>query len=78
MPAATSEAKTRIRMSAANGNETVSAWRSSFSDCSAWSSVAGATPVSWSVRPAGWSISARSSSIWSTAASSVMSRRTTT
>ena len=29
MPAAMSEAKTRIRMSAANGNETVSAWTSS-------------------------------------------------
>ena len=50
MPAATSEEKTRTRMSAANGNDTVSAWISSFSDWTAWSSVAGATPVSSSVR----------------------------
>ena len=71
-------AKTRTRMSAANGSDTVSAWISSFSDCSAWSCVAGATPVSWRVRPVGWSMSARSSSISSTAASSVMSSRTTT
>ena len=49
MPAATSEAKTRIRISAANGNETDSAWTSSFSDWWAWSTVTGATPVSWSV-----------------------------
>ena len=47
MPAAMSDEKTRIGISAANGKDTVSAWTSSFSDCAAWSSVAGATPVSW-------------------------------
>ena len=78
MPAATSDAKTRMRIRAANGNETVSAWTSSFSDCSAWSWVAGATPVSRRVRPVGWSIRVRSSPISSTAASSVIARRTTT
>ena len=65
-------------MSAAKGNDTVSAWTSSFSDCFAWSCVAGPTPVSWSVRSDGRWISARKSSIASTASSSVMFSRTTT
>ena len=78
MPAATIEAKTRTRISAANGNETDSAWMSSFSAWTVWSSVAGATPVSSSSAPVGWSISARISGIRSTASSSVIARSTMT
>ena len=66
-----------MRISAANGSDTVSAWTSSFSDWTAWSWVAGPTPVRSRVRSEGLSMSSRRSCISSTAASSVIDRRTT-